>query len=80
MLSLSDDQLDCVLQAAATLPVEMRAYYLVALAMASRVTQTQHLCLLAERLAKSHRALADALSCSEGDHLGDSDMVATLAR
>jgi hypothetical protein len=63
-----------VLAAAATLPIEMRSYYLSCLATACQVVQTQHLCLLVEKLAKSHRALADALSCSEGDCLGDSEI------
>jgi hypothetical protein len=74
MLALDDTEMDCVMAAAATLPVEMRGHYLSCLAMAAQVTQTRDLCLLAERLAKTHRALADALMFSEGDCAGDSEV------
>jgi hypothetical protein len=78
MFSPSDSELNCVLTVAQTLPVEMRGFYLVALSMAARVTRTQHLCLLAEEIGRSHQALAAALM-SPGDHVGSSEIAIALA-
>jgi hypothetical protein len=68
VISLDDEELDCIMAVAAKLPIEMRSYYLVALAMASRVVRAEHICKLAELIGKSHLALADRLAmCTEGE-------------
>jgi hypothetical protein len=76
-LSLDDNECTALMQAAGSIPVELRARFLSALATAIAVTGTRDATAMLEKLQRTFQALAAV--CPDGDCLGDSE-AGTLER
>jgi hypothetical protein len=76
-LSLDDNECTALMQAAGSIPVELRARFLSALATAIAVTGTRDATAMLEKLQRTFQALAAV--CPDGDCLGDCE-AGTLER
>jgi hypothetical protein len=76
-LSLDDNECTALMQAAGSIPVELRARFLSALATAIAVTGTRDATAMLEKLQRTFQALAAV--CPDGDCLGESE-AGTLER